>query len=130
MIFRRIHDGVDIYARTAFFQVAMAAVGTVLTYAYMGEPAARAAWFGSLVALTNTLLLAWRMRAAAPTGSSPGQELARLVRSSLERFFMVVLLIAAGLGWLKLMPAPLLLGFVLGQLVLVVSTIISGIEKQ
>jgi ATP synthase protein I len=83
------------------------------------------------VAVANTLMLAWRMRAAAQlTGKSPGQELAGLVRSSLERFLMVALLIAAGLGWLKLMPAPLLLGFVLGQLVLVASTIISGIEKQ
>jgi ATP synthase protein I len=117
--------------RIAVFQAAIATISAVLTYAYMGEPAARAAWFGGLVAVTNTSLLAWRMRAGAQlAGRSPGQELARLVRSSLERFLMVTLLIAAGLGWLKLMPAPLLLGFVLGQLVLVVSTIISGIEKQ
>jgi ATP synthase protein I len=46
-----------------------------------------------------------------------------------ERFFVVALLIAAGLGWLKLMPALMLAGFVLGQLVLVVSAITSGIEK-
>ena len=117
--------------RIAVFQVAVVAVSAALTYAYMGEPMARAAGFGGMVAVSNTLLLAWRMRAGAQlAGRSPGQELARLVRSSLERFFMVALLIAAGLGWLKLMPAPLLLGFVLGQLVLVVSTILSGIEKQ
>lgn len=117
--------------RIAVFQAAVAAISAALTYAYMGEPAARATWFGGMVAVTNTGLLAWRMRAGAQqAGRSPGQELARLVRSSLERFFMVALLIAAGLGWLKLMPAPLLLGFVLGQLVLVVSTILSGIEKQ
>jgi ATP synthase protein I len=47
----------------------------------------------------------------------------------MERFLMVALLIVAGLGWLKLMPVPLLIGFVLGQLTLVVSTIFSGIEK-
>lgn len=43
---------------------------------------------------------------------------------------MVSLLMAVGLGWMKLMPLPLLAGFALGQLALVVSTIISGIEKQ
>lgn len=117
--------------RIAIEQAAVAAISAALTYSYIGENAAKAAWFGGLVAVANTLMLAWRMRAAAQsTGKSPGQELAGLARSSMERFFMVALLIAAGLGWLKLMPAPLLLGFVLGQLVLVVSTIISGIEKQ
>lgn len=106
-------------------------MGAALAYSYMGGHAAKAAWFGGLVAVANTLMLAWRIRAAAQrAGKSPGQELAGFVRSSVERFLMVALLIAAGLGWLKLMPAPLLLGFVLGQLVLVVSTIIRGIEKQ
>ncbi|MDD5402960.1 MAG: ATP synthase subunit I [Sulfuricella sp.] len=112
-------------------QAAAAALGAALAYSYLGEHAATAAWFGGLVAVANTLMLAWRMRGAMRyAGKSPGQELARLVRSSMERFFMVALLVAAGLGWLKLMPAPLLLGFVLGQLVLVASTVISGIEKQ
>jgi len=106
-------------------------MGAALAYSYMGGHAAKAAWFGGLVAVANTLMLAWRIRAAAQrAGKSPGQELAGFVRSSVERFLMVALLIAAGLGWLKLMPVPLLLGFVLGQLVLVVSTIIRGIEKQ
>ncbi len=90
-----------------------------------------AAWFGGAVALANTMLLAWRMRNSShEPGQEPRRELARLVRSSMERFFMVSLLIAAGLGWMKLMPLPLLAGFALGQLTLMVSTIISGIEKQ
>lgn len=57
------------------------------------------------------------------------RELAWLVRFNMKRFFMVALLIAVGLGWLKLMPMPLVVGFVLGQLILVISTIIRGIEK-
>jgi len=117
--------------RLAVLQAAMAAAAATLAYLFMGEAAARAAWFGGAVAVANTLLLAWRMRIGARLPvQDPRQELARLVRFSMERFFMVALLIAAGLGWLKLMAAPLLLGFVLGQLTLVVSTIISGIEKQ
>jgi ATP synthase protein I len=70
------------------------------------------------------------MRSSAQQpGRKPQEELFRLYRSSVERFFVVALLIAAGLGWLKLMPALMLAGFVLGQLVLVVSAITSGIEK-
>jgi len=112
-------------------QAVAAAIGAYLAYVYMGEAAAGAAWLGGMAALANTMLLAWHMRSGArESAQDPRRELAKLVRSSMERFFVVALLIAAGLGWLKLMPAPLLLGFVLGQLVLVVSTIISGIEKQ
>ncbi|MFN3398361.1 MAG: ATP synthase subunit I [Sulfurimicrobium sp.] len=118
-------------ARIAIEQAAAVTLGAALAYTCLGEQAATAAWFGGFVAVANTLILAWHMRGAARVaGKSPGQELAGLVRSSMERFFMVALLVATGLGWLKLMPAPLLLGFVLGQLVLVASTIISGIEKR
>lgn len=117
--------------RIAVAQAGVTSIYMAIAYSNMGEHAAKAAAYGGLVAVANTLMLAWRMRAGAHSVTkSPGQELAGLVRSSMERFFMVALLIGAGLGWLKLLPAPLLLSFVLGQVVLVVSTIISGIEKQ
>lgn len=117
--------------RVGVIQGAVTAAGAAIADFFLGEPAAGAVLFGGGVAVANTLLLAWRMRLGAlRPGVAPGRELARLVRSSVERFFMVALLIAAGLGWLKLMPAALLGGFILGQMTLVVSTIISGIEKQ
>jgi ATP synthase protein I len=112
------------------YQAVAAAIAAALAYYYINEAAARAAWFGGAVAMSNTILLAWRMRTGARASTqSPRHELAKLVRSSVERFFVVALLVAAGLGWLKLMPAPLFAGFVLGQLTLVVSTLISEIEK-
>lgn len=113
------------------YQATAAAIGAAVAMVNMGEAAAGAAWYGGAVALANTMLLAWgmRRRARAPA-QAPRRELAGLIRASMERFLMVALLIAAGLGWMKLMPLPLLAGFALGQLTLVVSTIISGIEKQ
>jgi ATP synthase protein I len=113
------------------YQAAAAAVSAALAHAYLGVAAAAAAWFGGAVALSNTLLLVWSIRRRARESTQdPRRELAKLVGSSVERFFVVALLIAAGLGWMKLMPLPLLAGFALGQFTLVVSTIISGIEKQ
>ena len=104
--------------------------GASLLFFLLGRNVAVAAFFGGAVAVANALNLIWCMRASAQRpGQDARQELAWLVRFSMERFFMVALLMVAGLGWLKLMPAPLLIGFVLGQLVLVVSTIFSGIEK-
>ncbi|MBZ0106599.1 MAG: ATP synthase subunit I [Sulfuricella denitrificans] len=112
------------------FQAMVAAASASAAYLLMGKAAAAAVLLGGFVALSNTTLLAWRMRTSSREAvQEPRLELARLVRSSLERFFVVVLLLAAGLGWLKMMPLPLLAGFALGQLTLVVSTIISGIEK-
>lgn len=117
-------------SKAVTIQVALTIVSAALIFAQMGEAAANAVGYGGAVALTNTLLLSWRMRSSArQPGQSPHQELFRLYRSSMERFFVVALLIAAGLGWLKLMPALMLAGFALGQLTLVVSTITSGIEK-
>lgn len=101
-----------------------------LVYFLLGKEAAKAFFFGGAVAVANALFLIWCVRTGAQRPVQDArQELAWLVRFSLERFFMVALLIVAGLGWLKLMPVPLLIGFVLGQLSLVVSTIFSGIEK-
>ena len=117
--------------RVVLLQAVAAAVSAGLAYRFLGETAARAAWFGGAVAMANTLLLVWRMRAAAARAAeTPERELARLVRSGVERFFTVALLLAAGLGWLKLSAAPMMGGFVLGQLTLVVSALTRGIEKQ
>ncbi|MDD5329081.1 MAG: ATP synthase subunit I [Sulfuricella sp.] len=105
-------------------------VGASTLYFWQGSDAAVAAFFGGAAAVANALILVVGLRTGAErTGQDARQEFAWLVRSSMERFFMVALLIAAGLGWLKLMPVPLVVGFVLGQLALVVSTIFSGIEK-
>jgi ATP synthase protein I len=105
-------------------------IGSSLLFFWLGNNVAMATLFGGAVAVANALFLIWSMRTGAQRpGQDARQELAWLVRFSMERFFMVALLIVAGLGWLKLMPVPLLIGFVLGQLTLVVSTIFSGIEK-
>lgn len=104
--------------------------GASLAFFWLGRNIAVAAFFGGAVAVANALFLIWSVRAGARRPvQDPRQELAWLVSFSMQRFLMVALLIVAGLGWLKLMPAPLLIGFVVGQLTMVVSTIFSGIEK-
>ncbi|PIQ10375.1 MAG: hypothetical protein CO125_11250 [Hydrogenophilales bacterium CG_4_9_14_3_um_filter_59_35] len=118
----------------AYRIVSLQAVSVVsmasLLFFLLGKEAAIAVFFGGAVAVANALFLTWCMHAGAQRPVQEArQELAWLVRFSMERFLMVALLIVAGLGWLKLMPTPLLIGFVLGQLTLVVSTIFSGIEK-
>lgn len=116
--------------RAVGVQAVTVILGSSLLLIWLGRNVAVAAFFGGAVAVANALFLIWCMRAGARRPAQEArQELARLVRLSMERFMMVALLIVAGLGWLKLMPVPLLIGFVLGQLTLVFSTIFSGIEK-
>ena len=116
--------------RVVSVQAVTVIIGALLLFFWLGNNVAIAAFFGGAVAVANALFLIWCVRTGAQRPVQDArQELAWLVRFSMERFFMVALLIVAGLGWLKLMPVPLLIGFVLGQLTLVVSTIFSGIEK-
>lgn len=120
----------DATYRVIGVQVITVIFASSAAYFWFGSGIAMAALFGGAVAVANALFLVWCMRISVRRlGQDARQELAWLVRFSFERFLMVALLIVAGLGWLKLMPVPLLIGFVLGQLTLVVSTIFSGIEK-
>jgi ATP synthase protein I len=101
--------------RVLHLQLVLMLLATAGPYALWGFATAKAAWFGVLIATTNTLLLAWRMR---PNREAPGKpaSLKEFVRSWLERYLAVGALLALGLGGLKLLPLDLLGGFVLGQL--------------
>lgn len=119
-----------ISAKPVVVQLALTLISVAVVFSLLGDGAARAVGYGGGVALTNTMLLTWRMKSSAQRPRlKPQQELFKLYRSSLERFFVVVLLLAVGLGWLKLLPALLLTGFVLGQVALVITTITSRVEK-
>lgn len=102
------------------------AFASLVLFFLLGIEATQAVFFGGAVAMANTLFLVWctNIGARRPVPDAR-QELARMVLLSMERFFLVALLMVAGLVWLKLMPVPFLVGFVLGQITLVVSTIFS-----
>ena len=84
--------------------------------------------FGAFVALANTALIAWHMRAGKSGRSNKGGEepsaqhyLRQFYRSWLERYLVVGVLLASGLGGLKLMPLALLAGFILGQMIWIIA---------
>ncbi len=83
----------------------------------LGTDALPAALYGGGVALAASALIAWRRwQARRPQHADPARHLWVLYRTALERWLLVGLLLAVGFG-LKLAPLPLLAGFVLGQLV-------------
>ena len=102
--------------RVLSLQLALLLVASLVAFAVWGLGIAKAVCFGTGIASANTLMIAWRMRQGRKT--APAQaSLSEFYRSWLERYLLVGVLLAAGLGGLKLMPLGLLSGFVLGQIV-------------
>ncbi len=81
-------------------------------------------WFGGGVAATNALLLArCSQRDALATERTPQQSLVAGYSCMVQRFLLVALLFAFGLGVLRLDALALLTGFIGGQLVMVITGI-------
>jgi ATP synthase protein I len=79
--------------------------------------AARAALFGGLITLLNTVLLSWqieRFGEAAAHRNKAG--LAAFVGGLFQRMLLTLFLLAVGLGALKLQPLPLLIAFAFTQI--------------
>ncbi|HUW27121.1 MAG TPA: ATP synthase subunit I [Sulfuriferula sp.] len=114
--------------RALLVQGGLVLVAAILVYAIYGQARTLAVIYGGLVTLANSILLAWRMRAAKRRiNPDVGQDLRMLYRTSLERFVLVVAFLALGMGILKLDPLALIAGFVLGQLAWLVGVTTSGV---
>ncbi|MBU1191006.1 MAG: ATP synthase subunit I [Gammaproteobacteria bacterium] len=108
-------------------QVVIAVLAALSGYFYGGMPVALAALFGAGIALSNTLLLAWRLhRSKRQIHADAHRHLRSFYFSTVERFFVVGGLLAVGLGALQLMPLPLLAAFVAGQIAWMISGLTSG----
>jgi ATP synthase protein I len=101
-------------------QLILMALLSAVFYTRSGVVVAGSVWFGGMIATLNALLLLWRRRRAdSGPAMGAGQSLRLLYRTALQRFVLVTLLFALGLGVLKLDPFALLSGFVAGLLALI-----------
>ena len=102
--------------RAALAQAALAPLAALATGVFAGIDAGLAMLYGVLSALAVSFVLVWRERQSM---RHPEWDQHRLygvfVRASAERLGVLVGLLFIGLGVLKLMPLPLLLGLVLAQ---------------
>lgn len=77
-------------------------------------PEALAALYGGAITVLITGWLARRVRQAGQTGS-PGAGLIVIYSSAVVRYAAVIVLVATGIGLLKLSPLPLLSAFAVTQ---------------
>lgn len=103
-------------------QGASVAVVAILAWLWQGAEVAGAAFYGGSAALANIGLLVWRWRRGRYDYHCAGERhLRQFHRSSLERFFVVGIMLAAGMHGLQLDPLPMLLGFIVGQVAWMIS---------
>lgn len=103
-------------------QLLITAVITAVAGVLSGKPVAIAALFGGLIVASNTLLQLWHMRRAERIAKEDAERILRIVyRCAAERIFSTVALFLIGLVALKLNPLGLLVGFIAGQMAIVLT---------
>lgn len=98
-------------------QVILILAGSAVSRFYLGDDALLPAFYGGVVALANTLLLSQRVaRAGELAKTNPQRSVYTLYFGVVQRFVFVLVALGFGLGYLKLLPVPLLGTFMIAQL--------------
>ncbi|MBI5330345.1 MAG: ATP synthase subunit I [Betaproteobacteria bacterium] len=110
-------------------QAGLVITASLLVWSSLGAPVAVAVAYGGVVALANSGLLVWRWhRGRKEFHCDSGRHMKGFHRSALERFFVVGILLAAGMAGSRLGPLAMLVGFTVGQLSWVV--LVSGLQRN
>jgi F0F1-type ATP synthase assembly protein I len=105
-------------------QLGVIAVSALLAGWWGGMGVGVAVISGGVIALANTALLMWRWHQGSDKfHCDADRHLRAFYRSSLERFFVVGILLAVGFLLLKSEPLAILAGFVVGQLAWMIASL-------
>ena len=87
--------------------------------------------YGGAIIIASTSYFGWRLRIATQTADNkPTVNSVELFKGIFIRFVMVIVLLALGLGWLKLAPAGVLSGFIVAQLAFWFSRSSYGVTRR
>ena len=90
---------------------------SAIFFMFYGSSEAAASVYGGGIAMANGLLLEWRRhRADSGRVLGAGESIRLLYRTAIERWVLVIVLFALGMGILRLDAPVLLAGFITGQL--------------
>jgi len=102
--------------RLFLVQLSLLGLAAVFFYLYREGDFLIALLYGGAVTIATTLYSGWRLRVAT-TGDEhgPALNMAEFYRGTLLRFILVIALLALGLGYLKLEPRAIIIGFAITQ---------------
>jgi len=90
--------------------------------------------YGGAIIIASTRYFGWRLGIATQTDFDKPSEntvnSVELFKGIFIRFVMVIVLLALGLGWLKLLPAGVLSGFIVAQLAFWFSRSSYGVTRR
>ncbi|MEO8417288.1 MAG: ATP synthase subunit I [Methylophilaceae bacterium] len=110
-------------------QLALIIISAGVVYVMDTSQSGISVLWGGGCALLNVCLLKWRMRLGDDRSISENRHLILMYRSALERFFVVLGLLAFGMMRLDLAPLAILLGFVVGQAGLILVPLMRGMRE-
>jgi len=88
--------------------------------------------YGGAIIIVSTSYFGWRLRIATQSdeNGAPAVNTVELFKGIILRFVMVILLLALGLGWLKLPATGVLAGFFVAQLAFWFSRSSYGVTRR
>lgn len=110
-------------------QVALITISVSVAYLTDNPQSGISIIWGGFCALVNVSLLIWRM-GQYKQNMDANRHLRLIYRSALERFFVVIGLLAFGMLRLKLQPGAIILGFVTGQVAIVLVPLVRGVLSR
>lgn len=97
-------------------QVILLGVAAVFFALYWGTDFVIALLYGGAVTIATTLYSGWRLKVAtAGDEQGPALNMTEFYKGTLLRFILVIALLALGLGYLKLEPLAIIIGFAITQ---------------
>jgi len=98
-------------------QLAIVLVISLLFYLFADFSAFVAAVYGGGIVVLGSLLMAWRITRAGEVGANVKQHgYVEVYLGFIQKFFLTLILLAIGMGWLKLSPIIMLVAFALTHL--------------
>jgi len=112
-------------------QTGLVVVTAVILSLVKGHEFFMATLYGGAVIIVSTIYFGWRLKIATEAvDNMPTVNSAELFKGIILRFLIVVVLLALGLGWLKLQPAGVLSGFIVAQLAFWFSRSSYGVTRR
>ncbi|MCK5721216.1 MAG: ATP synthase subunit I [Gammaproteobacteria bacterium] len=120
-----------ILRKILWVQVGLVVITAVILSLVKSHEYFLATLYGGAIIIASTSYFGWRLRIATQTADNkPTVNSVELFKGIFIRFVMVIVLLALGLGWLKLSPVGILSGFIVAQLAFWFSRSSYGVTRR